>query len=132
MHRELKELRENLQNELIKMSQKGITATNLEMIDKLSHSIKSIDTILAMSDAGYSERDNDYSYARRDMRGRYSRTNYDDRGGSSYRRGMSRNSYGYSEDGAKADMIEQLQEMLDSTSDNKIRNAIQRALETME
>lgn len=131
MHRELKELRENLQNELIKMSQKGITATNLEMIDKLSHSIKSIDTIIAMSDAGYSERDNDYSYARRDMRGRYSRNNYD-RGGSSYRRGISRDNYGYSEDGAKADMIEQLQEMLDSTSDNKIRNAIQKALETME
>lgn len=132
MHRELKELRENLNDELIKVSQKGITVNNLEMIDKLTHSIKSIDTIIAMNDGGYSEtRGGDYSYARRDSRGRYSRT-YDDNRGGSYRRGMSRTSYGYSEDGAKADMIEQLQEMLDQTSDNKIRMAIQKALDSME
>lgn len=140
MNHELRDLREMLQSELIKVSQKGITVNNLEMIDKLSHSIKSIDTIMAMDEGGYSEARG----RNRDSYGRYSRdgrmsydgsynngTSYNNNG-TSYRRRMSRNSYGYSRDGAKEDMVMQLQEMLDQTSDSKLRMAIQKALDTVE
>ena len=95
------ELREMLCDELENVADEGqITTGNLEIIDKLTHSIKSIDTIMAMEESGYSGRgysrngsygrsygkgyEDDYSrgnsyargrgrYARRDSMGRYSR-----------------------------------------------------------
>ena len=84
----MEELRDMLCEELDNMAEQGeITTGSLDIIDKLTHSIKSIDTIMAMEDSnssyrgsyddGYSRRD---SYARgrrgnvrRDSRGRYSR-----------------------------------------------------------
>ena len=111
------ELREMLVDELNKCTQKGeLSPGSLDVVDKLTHSIKSIDTILAMEDAGYS---NDYSYARgrgarRDSMGRYSRR-YDDS-----------RSYGrYSRDDAKADLMDTLHEVSESTSDNKVKRMIQ-------
>ena len=79
MHK-MEELKEMLVDELERLTKKGeLTSGGIDVIDKLTHSIKSIDTILAME--GYSGRDNygndysgtGYSYARRDSRGRYSR-----------------------------------------------------------
>lgn len=73
------ELREMLCDELDEITRKGeLSAGALDVIDKLTHSIKSIDTILAMKDAGYSNRmyydDNSYRDGNRDRMGRYSRT----------------------------------------------------------
>lgn len=123
MH-ELKELRDMLNKELIKASQRGINTSNLEMIDKLSHSIKSIDTIIAMEDSGYSNtgygRGNGYSYARRDSMGRYSRDMMRD--------DYSRDTYGYS----RADGMEQLRDMMNNTSDSKLRRAIEKAMDAMQ
>jgi len=70
------ELRKMLCMELDKITKRGEIATpqTLEIIDKLTHSIKSIDTILAMQEAGYSNdyMRSDHSYARhRDSMGRY-------------------------------------------------------------
>ena len=85
MHK-MYELRDMLMEELEKCTDKGeLSAGSLDIVDKLTHSIKSIDTILAMEDAGYSN--DDYSYrgysyargrrnARRDSMGRYSRRGY--------------------------------------------------------
>jgi len=75
-------LKEMLEDELDKVVDKGVVSRDaLDVIDKLTHSIKSIDTIIAMEDAGYSY--GDYSDARgrgrnakRDSMGRYSRGRY--------------------------------------------------------
>lgn len=131
MSHEMKELREMLNSELVKLSNKGITTSSLDMIDKLSHSIKSIDTIMAMQGDDYSERDGysrtgGYSYRRnysRDMMPRrYSRDNY------------SRGDYsmGYSMADEKQGVMDELRDMLDSTSDSKLRQAIQKVINTLE
>lgn len=90
MHK-MEELRDMLCEELEKLTKAGnLSAGSLDAVDKLTHSIKSIDTILAMEDAGYS---NDYvdrysGARRRDSMGRYSRDGYSyaDRRGGRYSR----------------------------------------------
>lgn len=124
MGKSMERVRDLLCDELEKISSKGeLTAGSLETIDKLTHSIKSIDTIMAMDDAGYSK---DYmpaygarSYAgqRRDSMGRYSRN--------SYRRG-------YSYDEAKDDMIDQLEGIMQTAPDKRTKDAIRKAIEAME
>lgn len=113
--------------ELEKLAQKGKIADrgDAQLIDWLTHTVKSIDTIEAMGDAGYSERgyssrrypyydDGDrYSYARkRDSMGRYSRDDRD----------YSRDG-GYSRDG---DMLEHLHNMMDTARTEKERETIRR------
>lgn len=113
------------------------SAKELEAIDKLTHSIKSIETILAMEDAGYSN-EGSYrgSYARgwqrRDSRGRFmsnddgysSRMPYYYDGGS-YRRG-------YSRDDAREQMIEQMRETMDNASSEETKEALKKAIQMME
>lgn len=105
----LEKIRDMLMDELDHCAEKDSLSTNsLYTVDKLTHAVKSIDTILAMEDSGYS---NDYSYRgrKRDSMGRYSRNSY--RGGS-YNRGGYRNyDREYSRDDAKADLMEQLRDM---------------------
>lgn len=89
-------IKEMLCEELDNVTKKGeLSAGSLEIIDKLTHSIKSLATIIAMEESsGYSGREysrtydggnmngnsmnGDYSGARRkrDSMGRYSRTGY--------------------------------------------------------
>ena len=120
------ELKDLLCEELEKIAKEGeLTAGSLETIDKLTHSIKSIATIMAMEDAGYSR---DYvgkyvggSYAqRRDSMGRYSR-----RGSYARRRG-------YSRDEEKDKMIEKLEKMMEHTDDMNAKNAIEQAINAIE
>ena len=127
------ELKEMLCDELEKIVEDGeLTAGSLETIDKLTHSIKSIATIMAMEDSDYSYDDGmnmganrGGSYAqRRDSRGRYSR-----RGGS-YARGRMRG--GYSRDDEHDKMVEKLEKMMEKTSDQNAKNAIREAIETIE
>lgn len=83
--KQMEDLRDMLCDELKNITEQGdITQGSLDIIDKLTHSIKSIDTIMAMEEANYS---NNRGYSRYDgysRRGSYD--SYDD----SYRR---RNSY---------------------------------------
>lgn len=121
----LEKLRDMLMEELDKCAEKdNITTNGLYTIDKLSHAIKCIDTIIAMEESGYS---NESSYARgrrgnvrRDSMGRYSRNSYENAydGGSyrnAYRGGGSNRGYsrerGYSRDEAKEELVEQLREI---------------------
>lgn len=110
----MEELRDMLCEELEKLTKtKELSAGSLDAVDKLTHSIKSIDTILAMEEAGYSndwQHDgmHNYSgargrngYTRRDSMGRYSRE------GRSYGR-YSRNYFGDTKQ-----TIEQIERMLD-------------------
>lgn len=155
MGKAMYELREMLNDELTKISKSGeLNASKLDIVDKLTHSIKSIDTICAMEEASGEEYD-DYSMnyseargrgrnARRDSMGRYARegggssyrggSSYE--GGSSYARGGRGGGYsrrGYSrEDGAKEEAMQKLQELMNETSDNNVRMAIQKAMDEMQ
>lgn len=134
MHK-LEELREMLMEELNDCVKKGdeLSTSSLEIIDKLTHSIKSIDTIIAMEEAGYS---NDYSYARghgryakRDSMGRYARDDmsYDDR---DYSR---RNRDGrYSREDAKDDLMNELRGLQMDAKDEESRHMIKEWIKQLE
>lgn len=101
MH-EMKELKDMLEDELKKIVKQGKLSTGtLELADKITHAIKSIETIEAMRDSGYSNRSyggDSYGYSNR-----YDRSydgSYDD--GYSHRirqDGMRDQRYNYSRDG---------------------------------
>ena len=109
MHK-LEELREMLMKELEECTKKGLSSNSLDIIDKLTHSIKSIDTIMAMGD--YSQ-DSGNSYRRSYRRGRDSMGRYSRDGGSYGDGSYARNSYeqGYSRDN-REDEIRELKERL--------------------
>lgn len=113
-------LREMLCDELENITEKGeLSAGSLDVIDKLTHSIKSIDTIEAMENSGYS-RDGRYSYARGGMgsrRGRYSRDNY---------------SYGYSRDDDMEELKMRLHEMLEDAKSEEERKMIKKFVRQVE
>ena len=123
MHK-LIELKDMLMDELEKCVDKGeLSPGSLEIVDKLTHSIKSIDTILAMEEAGYSYEDH-YSYGggrrgnvKRDSMGRYSRGRgiYHDDGRYGYR---------YSRD--KEELMEQLRDLEMNTHDESTKRMIQK------
>lgn len=126
----MEELREMLCEELDKITKKGeLSAGSLDVVDKLTHSIKSIDTILAMEDAGYSSDDysmrgNSYargrgSNARRDSMGRYSSDNYSMRDGRSGARGRN-----YSYDDEMNNLREQLEDMERMAKDEESKRMI--------
>ena len=105
MH-QLEDLKWMLCDELDEITKQGKinSREELDVVDKLTHSIKSIDTIIAMEDAGYSN--DNYSYAR--GRGRNARRDNMGR----YSSGM--NSRGYSGndiEAIKADIMRKLQEL---------------------
>jgi len=122
MHK-MMEIRDMLCDELEKFAEHGeMNASALEMVDKLTHSIKSIDTILAMN--GYSE--DGRSYERGNSR------RYD---GGGYERGNSRRSVrsyrGYSMADHKEKVIEQLEEMMQD-ADAGTKAAIKKAIHSLE
>lgn len=139
----MEELREMLCEELDKITKKGELSTgSLDVIDKLTHSIKSIDTIMAMEDAGYSN-ESGYSYARgrgryanRDSMGRYSNRggsyegggSYDDMN-NSYARGRNR---GYSRNDAKEHLAMELRELKADSRDQETSKMIDHWIKQLE
>lgn len=128
------ELREMLCKELDDLVRKGNLGTgDLDIVHKLTDTIKNIDKIDKLEDEGYS-RGMDYSRGRysrdgnweADMRGTYGRGSSYERQGTHYVRGH------YSRDGGKSAMRRQLQEMLDEADNDSIRNAIQRCMDAVE
>ena len=113
-------------NEKIRKAGGKISAGDLEYIDKLTHSLKSIKTTIAMMEAededGYSNRgympyygSNSYAgrmHAKRDSMGRYSR-----RGG-------------YSMD--NKEMIEELRDLMNDAPDDRTRQEFQSFIDKME
>lgn len=145
MH-EMYELKEMLCDELAKITKKGeLSAGSLDAVDKLTHSIKSIETIIAMDE--YSEDDGmsyEDSYARggrggnrgggnrgrsnargrsRDSMGRYS-GEYSNRG--SYAR------RGYSRDEEMENLKMGLQELLEDAESEEERKMIRKWLKSVE
>lgn len=122
------ELRDMLCKELEEITRKGeLGAGDLEIVHKLTDTIKNIDKIEKLEADGYSQR----RYSRdgnweADMRGTYGRGSSYARRGTHYVRGH------YSRDGARDEMMHRLREMLDSADDESIRNAIQRCMDAVE
>lgn len=101
MHK-LYELKETLCAELEEYGDKEeITASSLDIIDKLAHSVKNIDKIIKMDD--------DDEYSNRGRRGMYSRRDrYSRRSGNK--------------------MVEQLEDLMDETTDERTKQEIQRLI----
>lgn len=128
------ELREMLCKELDDLVRKGNLGTNdLDIVHKLTDTIKNIDKIDKLEDEDYS-RGMNYSRGRysrdgnweADMRGTYGRGNSYERQGTHYVRGH------YSRGEGKTAMRRQLQEMLDEADNDSIRSAIQRCMDAVE
>lgn len=150
----MEELRDMLCEELDKITKKGeLSAGSLDIVDKLTHSIKSIDTIMAMEEAGYSN-EGGYSNARgrgsnarRDSMGRYSRNMYTGRGGSyeggsydgggsyegdSYGGYSTRRRSGYSRDEAMDELKEHLHQMKNMVQDEESKRMVDKWLRQVE
>lgn len=148
MHK-LMELKEMLCKQLEEYSSKEITAGSLEVIDKLSHSIKNLDKIIEAYEQEYSNDSMDGgsyggSYGGGSYGGSYRRGRYSSEG--SYARGRGRNASrdsmgrysserGYSRDGysmAADDMVEELRGLMQEAPDDKTRQELQQLIRKME
>lgn len=113
-------------NKRIQNAGNKISTTDLDIIDKLTHTMKSLTTICAMLEEEEGGESQDYmqgdsyrgGYSGRNNRGRYDRN--------SYARGSRRNSYGYSRTG---DMTERLRQMMDDAPDEQTRNEIRKLMD---
>lgn len=119
--KELYELKEKLCDELKQYGKKDMSAGSLDVVDKLTHTIKNLDKIIENYD-GYSggyTYDDGMSMARgrrRDSMGRYSSD-----------RGYSRR---YSMD--NREMMQELKELMNDAPDERTRQEFQRFISKME
>ena len=129
--KELYDLKEMLCDELKVYGKKGdLTAGSLDVIDKLSHALKSVETIIAMEEADgeYSSR---YYYDSRPMDGTR------DGRGDSYARGrrgnVRRDSMGrYSRDDEMDSLVENLRELMDDAPNDHVRSEIHKVVKKIE
>ena len=120
------EIKEMLCKELEEIGRKGeLTAGMLDTIDKLTHSIKSLDTIMAMDEYG-DKYSHDGDYSRRDRA--YGRSSYAGRRGTVRRDAMGR----YSRDEAKDEMIHELRELMSDAHDEKTRSEFHKFINKLE
>ena len=134
-YEDLEELCETIGNKIAEANQKirngqgDLTGGDLEYIDKLTHTMKSIKTTMAMMDSEYSGDDEHYGgeYARRGYSGRrYSRDNYSNARGKYARRdSMGR----YSRDDG---MVEELRMLMQDAPDEHTRKEFQKFISKIE
>lgn len=132
--KELYELKELLCDELKAYGKKGdLTAGSLDVIDKLSHALKSIETIIAMEEAS-----DDYSsnYGSYERNGQMNGTTYRD-GGRSYARGrrgnVRRDAMGrYSRDDEMDGLVEDLRGLMEDAPNDHVRTEIQKLVKKFE
>lgn len=137
-------LRENLMDELEKFADKPLNEQSLDLVDKLAHAIKCIDTVSAMERAesrdGYSGRMYRDGMSGRMYRDGYSedgisgrRYFYTQRDGISGRRrrdSMGRYADGYSHDEAKDRLMNEMEGMMGDVSP-ETQQAIRRAMNAL-
>lgn len=138
--KELYDLKDRLTKELNGIAKQNITENSLDIIDKLTHSIKSIETIIAMNEAGkgYNSRE---GYGSRDSYNSMNsmetylapdgRSMMSTAGGYSERRGrdaMGRYTSrdGYSGHGDAEKLKHELEDIYKYTQDEQSRNMIQK------
>lgn len=150
---DLYDLCEKITEEIAKANKKldksgdGLSAGDIEYIDKLTHALKSIKTTLAMEeyDDDYSNAYGGNSYARGGNRGggRSNRSGNSYEGGNSYARGNGRRSPrrdsmgrysrdGYSYDDAKDDMIDELKDLMKDAPDERIKQEFKRFIDKVD
>lgn len=138
----LHELREMLCAELEEYSRKGeLSAGSLDVIHKLTDTVKNIDKILMLEEYGESDESRESyggeSYAGRRgthyVRGHYSRNGGSYEGGDSYRGGTSRNRgrYNTRDDGTEH-MRREMQKMMDTATTDRERDAIRRCMDMLD
>lgn len=127
------ELKDKLCKELDEIARKGeLGAGDLEIIHKLTDTIKNLDKIEMLEDGGYSQagdweadmrgtygRGSSYRGRKRDSMGRYSREGRGGRGG-------------YSRHDAKEAMMEQMEMLMDQAGSEREREAIRRCMGQLE
>lgn len=132
------ELKEKLCDELDEIARKGeLGAGDLEIVHKLTDTIKNLDKIEMLEDGGYSQagdweadmrgtygRGSSYRGRKRDSMGRYSRDGRMMRGG--YRDGRM-----YSRAEAKEDIMDQIENMM-GDADEKEKTILRRAMTELE
>ena len=128
------ELKDMLCRELDELTRKGeLTAGSLDTVDKLTHSIKSLETIIAMGEAREDGQSGYYPH--------YYMRSYEDgsmRGGRSYaqrRDSMgrySRTGRGYSREEARDDMIADLRDLMHDAPDDATKKKFQRFISEIE
>lgn len=136
-------LRDNLVDELEKFADKPLNEQSLDLVDKLAHAVKCIDTVTAMERAendGYSGRSyrdgmsgrtyrDDYSGDGVSGR-RYFYTQRDGMSGMRRRDSLGRYADGYSHDEAKDRLMNEMQNMMGDVSP-EAQHAIQKALNAL-
>lgn len=127
------ELKDKLCKELDEIARKGeLGSGDLEIIHKLTDTIKNLDKIEMLEDGGYSQagdweadmrgtygRGSSYRGRKRDSMGRYSREGRGGRGG-------------YSRHDAKEAMMEQMEMLMDQAGSEREREAIRRCMGQLE
>lgn len=126
------ELKDKLCKELDEIARKPeMGAGDLEIIHKLTDTIKNLDKIEMLEDGGYSQagdweiegraynRGNSYARRKRDSMGRYSRDGRMMRGG-------------YSRHDAKEAMMDQMEDLMAQAGSEKEREAIRRCMNQLE
>lgn len=110
MH-ELYNLKDMLIKELEEYGSKGeLSGGSLEVVDKLTHTIKNLDKIIECNEDDYSR-------------------GYDMRHGSYARRSNGRYSRRYSRDGG---IVDELREMMESAPDDRTRSELEKFIRKME
>ena len=113
---------------IVEKSKGELSAGDLDAVDKLTHSIKSLLTIMAMEDSGYSYNDGYSGARRRDSMERYMDGGYYDDGYSGRRYYDGYSGRRYSRDEGKSHMIHQFEKLMDDASTQEEREVIQSAL----
>lgn len=118
----LYELKDTLCNQLEEYAGKELTAGTLDVVDKLSHTIKNLDKIIDRYENEESSYDSYGTY-----RGTYGRNR-------SYARGRKRDSMGRysSEDGYSNDMMADLRELMNNAPDERTRMEFKKFIQKME
>ena len=142
---ELMKLKETLCNELEEYSRKGkMSAGDLEVVDKLTHTIKNLDKIIENYDEYSGAMGGDYSrrYSMaRDGRGRGRNANRDSRGRYSSRGGYPNEMDGYSNERMNGysregysghDMVMELRELMEDAPDERTRMEFEKFIRKME
>lgn len=139
----MEKLKDKLCEEIEKLSKNELTASSLEMIHKLTDTVKNIDKITMLEDEGsdYSNRHgmsnrryscdgyaNNDSYNMGHANGNYS---YDE-GGDSYRGGRHYVRGHYSRDSGRNDMMWRMGEMMQYADNDRQREAIERCMRQLE
>lgn len=141
--RHMENLKETLCADIDELAKKSkLTSSDVETLYKLTDIVKNLDKIKMLEDEGYSHggmwearidgaygmgNSYDGSYARnRDARGRYSSRGNDGGG-----RGGNRGGGSYSYGDAKEDMLDQLEDMMNNSENERIKNVIKRCADSI-